>query len=49
MKDLKESLKNQISVLEKVQQEALKKGDMQKVQDIAHTIMSITNMINSLK
>ena len=49
MADTKKSLEKQIEMLEKVQKDALEKGDLQKVQEIANTIISITNMINSLK
>jgi hypothetical protein len=47
--DIKTSLEKQIEVLEKVQQKSLEDGDMQKVQEIAHTIISISNMISNLK
>lgn len=49
MPDIKQSLEKQIAMLEKVQQKAMDDGDMAKVQEIAHTIISITNMINSMK
>lgn len=49
MADTRKSLEKQIEMLEKVQKDALEKGDLQKVQEIAHTIISITNMLNSLK
>lgn len=49
MADKKASLEKQIEMLEKVQQAALDKGDMEKVQEISHTIISVANMINSLK
>lgn len=47
--DLKGSLLNQIHMLEKAQKDAFDKGDLQKVQEIAHTILSISNMINNQK
>lgn len=46
---VKANLKKQIAMLEKVQKDALDKGDMQKVQEIAASIVSISNMISSLK
>lgn len=46
--DQKKALEKQIEMLEKVQEKALDDGDMQKVQEIAHSIISITNMINSM-
>jgi len=39
----------QIKMLEKAQEEALKNGDMKKVEELAISIISISNTINSLK
>jgi len=47
--NLKVSLEKQIEMLEKVQEQAQKDGNMQKVQEIAHTIITLANMINSMK
>jgi len=47
--NLKASLEKQIEMLEKVQEQAQKDGNMQKVQEIAHTIITLANMINSMK
>lgn len=49
MADMKVSLLNQIEMLEKVQQKAFEDNDMAKVQEIAHTIITITNMLNGMK
>lgn len=47
--DLLKTYQKQIEMLEKVQQEAFKKGDMKKVEEIAISIVSISNTINSIK
>lgn len=49
MADIKKSLEKQIEMLEQIQNEALENGDLQKVQEISHTIITISNMINTLK
>jgi hypothetical protein len=49
MKDLKVTLEKQIEMLEKAQQKYLEEGNYQKVQDIAHTVISIANMVNQPK
>lgn len=45
----KTALEKQIKVLEKVQEKALEDGDLDKVKEIANTIISVSNMISSLK
>lgn len=47
--ELKEIYLKQIQMLEKAQEEALKKGDMKKVEELAISIVSISNTINSMK
>lgn len=47
--ELKEIYLKQIQMLEKAQEEALKKGDMKKVEDLAISIVSISNTIKSLQ
>lgn len=47
--DLQKTYEKQIEMLEKVQQEALKKGDMKRVEELAISIVSISNTINSMK
>lgn len=47
--DLIRTYEKQIEMLEKAQEEALKKGDMKKVEELAISIVSISNTINSLK
>lgn len=47
MADTIETLKKQIKMLEKVQEEALKKGNMGKVEEIAISIVSISNTLSS--
>ncbi len=46
---LKQTYEKQIKMLEKAQEEALKKGDMKKVEELAISIVSISNTINSLQ
>jgi len=45
----KTALEKQIKVLEKVQEKALEDGDLDKAREIANTIISVSNMISSLK
>jgi hypothetical protein len=47
--ELKEIYLKQIQMLEKAQEEALSKGDMKKVEDLAISIVSISNTIKSLQ
>lgn len=47
--NLKQTYEKQIKMLEKVQEEALKKGDMKKVEELAISIVSISNTIKSLQ
>lgn len=47
--ELKEIYLKQIQMLEKAQEEALQKGDMKKVEDLAISIVSISNTIKSLQ
>ncbi len=47
--DLIKSYEKQIKMLEKVQKEASKKGDMQKVEELQVSITSILNTIKSLQ
>lgn len=47
--ELKEIYLKQIQMLEKAQEEALKKGDMKRVEELAISIVSISNTINSMK
>ena len=46
--DLQKTYEKQIEMLEKVQQEALKKGDMKRVEELAVSIVSISNTINTM-
>ena len=47
--NLKQTYEKQIKMLEKAQEEALKKGDMKKVEELAISIVSISNTIKSLQ
>lgn len=47
--DLQKTYEKQIAMLEEAQKEAFKKGDMKKVEELAISIVSISNTINSLK
>lgn len=49
MADTRVTLEKQIKMLEKVQQEALKNGDMKKVEEIAISIVSISNTLNGMR
>lgn len=47
--ELKDIYLKQIQMLEKAQEEALVKGDMKKVEELAISIVSISNTIKSLQ
>jgi len=47
--ELKEIYLKQIQMLEKAQEEALQKGDMKKVEELAISIVSVLNTIKSLQ
>lgn len=49
MADVKTSLENQIKVLEQIQEKAISEGNMDKALEISHSIISISNTINSLQ
>lgn len=48
MNDVIETYKKQITMLEKVQEQALKNENMEKVEEIAISIVSINNSIKQL-
>lgn len=47
--DLRETYEKQIKMLEKLQEKAMEHNDYEKVEELAISIVSISNTINSMK
>ncbi len=47
--DLRETYEKQIKMLEKLQEKAMEYNDFEKVEELAISIISISNTINSMK